>query len=294
MVKRPLHPQSRGDAGYYSSAPCTSMHKRPYSRAACKFCNVRIMFKKIPCIPIDDGSAGQTTRDAAEETPIAIFVNGRHMTTAILSPARFEDFITGYLYTEEIIRNVDEIESIRIEENRISVLTRDIFKRVSTKKTILSGCGGAVSYIDTEKLPTINSDLIISIPEIAAAVAALLAPDARIPAGRIEAVALVAGGSIIARSEDIDRHNALDRVIGYGLQNSVDFPRVVAVSTGCITSEMVRKCLIANIPAIISTGAPTTLAVEVAEETGLCVVGSAGTPDMAVYAHAERIAGIGA
>ena len=69
---------------------------------------------------------------------------------------------------------------------------------------------------------------------------------------------------------------------------------MVAVSTGCITSEMVRKCLIANIPAIISTGPPTTLAVEVAEETGLCVVGSAGTPDMAVYAHAERIAGIGA
>src|SRR5690606_32598451 len=123
---------------------------------------------------------------------------------------------------------------------------------------------------------SINSDLVISVPEIVGVIAALLAADARIPAGRIEAVALVAGGSIIARSEDIDRHNALDRVIGYGLQNSVDFPRVVAVSTGCITSEMVRKCLIANIPAIISTGPPTTLAVEVAEETGLCVVGSAG------------------
>jgi len=65
---------------------------------------------------------------------LRLFVNGRHMTTAILSPARFEDFITGYLYTEEIIRNVDEIESVRIEENRISVLTRNLFKRGQHKE----------------------------------------------------------------------------------------------------------------------------------------------------------------
>lgn len=247
------------------------------------------MFKKIPCTPIGGGSTGQVVRDAAEEAPVAIFVNGRHMTTAILSPGGLQDFITGYLYTEEIIKNAGEIESVKIEENRISVITKNIFKRVSTKKTILSGCGGAVSYIDTEKLPTIDSDLMVSVPEIERAVAALLAP-----ASRIDAVALADGGRIIARSEDLDRHNALDRVIGYGLGNAVDFSRMFAVSTGIITSEMARKCLVANIPVLVSTDSPTTLAAEIAEETGLCIVGSAGTPDMAVYAHADRIAGIDA
>jgi len=246
---------------------------------------VKDMFKKITCTRI---GGGQLTRDTAEEAPVAVFVNGRHLATVALSPGGFEDFITGYLYTEEIIRDAGEIESVRIEENRISVLTKNIFKRVSVKKTILSGCGGAVSYIDTQKLPSIKSDLTISIPEIEAAVAALPVP------GMLDAVALADGGRIIARSADIDRHNALDRVIGQGLRSDLDFSRTFAVSTGSITSEMVRKCLVANIPALASTGSPTALAVEIAEETGLCIVGSAGSADMAVYTHAERIADIGA
>lgn len=240
------------------------------------------MFKRIACIRIGGGSAAH---DAAEEAPTAIFVNGRHLTTVTLSPGGFEDFITGYLYTEEIIGSADEIESVRIEGNRISVITKNVFKRVSVKKTILSGCGGAVSYIDTRKLPAIDSDLMVSVPEVEAAVAA---------PGPLDAVALAGGGRIVARAEDLDRHNALDRVIGRGLQDGLDFSRTVAVGTGTVTSEMVRKCLIAGIPVLVSTGIPTALAVEVAEETGLCIVGSAGTPEMAIYTHAERITGIGA
>ena len=248
-------------------------------------CGVRIMFKKITCTRVDGSTA---TQDAAGEAPVAIFVNGRHLTTVILSPVGFQDFITGYLYTEELIKGIDEIESVRVEENRISVLTKNPFRRGSVKKTILSGCGGAVSYIDTQKLPAIDSDLTVSVPEIAAAVAALPA------SGTLDAVALVSGGRTVACSEDLDRHNALDRVIGRGLRDGLDFSRTIAAGTGSATSEMVRKCLIAGIPVLITTGLPTALAVEIAEETGLCIVGSAGTPDMAVYTHAERITGIGA
>ncbi|HOI14451.1 MAG TPA: formate dehydrogenase accessory sulfurtransferase FdhD [Methanoculleus sp.] len=242
------------------------------------------MFKRIACIRIGGGRIAQ---DAAEETPVAIFVNGRHLTTVILSPGEFGDFITGYLYTEEIIRSPGEIESVRIEENRISVITKNPFRRGSVKKTILSGCGGAVSYIDTQKLPAIDSDLQVSIPDIKAAVAALPAP------GVLDAVALAEGSRIVARAEDLDRHNALDRVIGRGLQDNLDFSRMIAACTGTVTSEVVRKCLIAGIPVLVSTGASTALAVEIAEETGLAIVGSAGTPEMAVYTHPERIEGCG-
>lgn len=246
---------------------------------------VRTMFKKITCTRI---GGGQIVRDAAGEAPVAIFVNGRHLTTVILSPGGFEDFITGYLYTEEITRSVDEIESVRVEENRISVLTKNPFRRGSVKKTILSGCGGAVSYIDTQKLPAIESDLVVPVPEIEAVLAALPAP------GMLDAVALATDGRIVACSQDLDRHNALDRVIGRGLRDGLDFSQMFAVSTGSVTSEMVRKCLMADIPVLASTGSPTALAVAIAEETGLCIIGDAGTSEMAVYTHPERIAGIGA
>ncbi len=246
---------------------------------------VKTMFEKVSCISI---GGGRITLDVAEEAPVAVFVNGRHLTTVILSPVDLEDFITGYLYTEEIIRSTDEIESVRIEENRISVLTKNPFRRGTVKKTILSGCGGAVSYIDTRKLPAIKSDLAVTVPEIEAAVAALPVP------GTLDAVALADGGRIFACSRDLDRHNALDRVIGRGLCSGLDFSRTVAVGTGPVTSEMVRKCLVADIPVLASTGFPTALAVKIAGETGLCIVGSAGTPEMAVYTHAERLTGIDA
>ena len=237
------------------------------------------MFKKVTCTRI---GGGQLTRNTAEEAPVAVFINGRHLATVALSPGGFRDFIAGYLYTEEIIRSAGEIESIRVEENRISVITKNPFRRASVKKTILSGCGGAVSYIDTEKLPAIRSDRRVSVPEIEAALAALPAP------GPLDAVLLADGGRIIAYAEDIDRHNALDRVIGRGLAQSLDFSRIFAAGTGPVTSEMVRKCLMANIPVLVSTGDPTALAVEIAEETGICIAGSAGTPDMTIYTHAER------
>jgi len=241
------------------------------------------MFREINCITI---GGERVVRKVIEETPVAIFVNGRHLTTVILSPVGFQEFITGYLYTEEIIRSADEIESIRIEDNRISALTKNPFRRGSVKKTILSGCGGSVSYIDTQRLPSIDSDLTVILADIQAALSALPA------SSPLEVVALVDGSFVAACAEDLDRHNALDRVIGHGLRNGLEFSRMITLSTGQVTSEMVRKCLVANIPVLVSTDLPTALAVDVAKEAGLCLVGSAGTPDMAVFTHPERISGI--
>ncbi len=241
------------------------------------------MFREINCITI---GGERVVRKVIEETPVAIFVNGRHLTTVILSPVGFQEFITGYLYTEEIARTVDDIESIRIEDNRISALTKNPFRRGSVKKTILSGCGGSVSYIDTQRLPSIDSDLTVILADIQAALSALPA------SSPLEVVALVDGSFVAACAEDLDRHNALDRVIGHGLRSGLEFSRMITLSTGQVTSEMVRKCLVANIPVLVSTDLPTALAVNVAKEAGLCLVGSAGTPDMAVFAHPERISGI--
>ena len=103
-------------------------------------------------------SARKDLHEVIEEVPLALFVNGRHAMTAMMSPVQLEDFVTGYLYTEQIIKGVDEIESIKIEKNRMSVITKNLFKVLGPKKTILSGCGGSTSFIDTEKLPKIQSD----------------------------------------------------------------------------------------------------------------------------------------
>jgi FdhD protein len=250
------------------------------------------IYRKLPCIKIDGDTSERVLHEVVEEVPVALFVNGRHAMTAMMSPVQLEDFVTGYLFTEQIIKSVDEIESIRTEKNRISVITRNLFKVLGPKKTILSGCGGSASYIDTEKLPKIKSDFGMSRDKINDSVRTVLSSDTHHLTGGIHIVALLDAEKVVTVSEDIGRHNAVDRVIGFGLRAGIDFSRTFIISSGRISSEMVRKCLIANIPMIVSRSATTTLSVEIAEKTGVTVVGFARAGKMNIYSQPQRITGI--
>ena len=243
----------------------------------------------MPCIKIDGDEFRKELHEVVEEVPIALFVNGRHAMTAMMSPVQLDEFVTGYLFTEQIIKGIGEIESIRIEQNRISVITKNLFKVLGPKKTILSGCGGSVSFIDTAKLPTIQSDLMITPKKIEESIKNALVSDLHRITGGIHVVALFDNDNILSVTEDIGRHNAVDRIIGYGLRTGIDLSRTFVVTSGRISSEMVRKCLIANIPVIVSRSATTTLSVEIAEKTGLTIVGFARAGKMNVYSHPERI-----
>ncbi len=247
------------------------------------------MYRKVPCIRIIGGISERILHEVVEEIPYALFVNGRHMMTAMMSPDGIEDFVTGFLFTEQVIRKADEIESIKLDKNRISVITTNLFKVLGPKKTILSGCGGSASYIDPEKLPKIHSVFSISTAFITDMMKNTLNSELYKITGGIHVVALVGAQKIISGSEDIGRHNALDRVIGYALRNGIDLSNTFIIASGRISSEMARKCLIANIPIIISRGATTTLAIEIADKNGLSIVGFARGDKMNVYTHPERI-----
>jgi FdhD protein len=248
-----------------------------------------LMYRKLRCIRMNGESSSEDLHEVVEEEPLALFVNGRHMMTAMMSPVDLEDFITGFLFTEQVIRSPDEIESIKIEKNRISVITKNLFKVFGPKKTILSGCGGSASYIDTEKLPRIHSDFELTPGAVSRLVQEAFSSDLHTTTGGIHVVALAGAEELITVSVDIGRHNALDRVIGYGLRKGVDFSRTWVIASGRISSEMARKCLIAGIPIIVSRGATTTLAVQIAEETGITIIGFARGAKMNIYTHPERL-----
>ncbi len=249
------------------------------------------MYQQVPCLKVEEERFEKILHEVIEEIPIAIFVNGRHAVTAMMSPTALEDFVMGYLFTEQIIKGIDEIESIKIEKNRISVITKNLFKVLGSKKTILSGCGGSTSFIDTEKLPKIKSDFAIAPSLIRSTVREVLESELHNKTGGIHVVGLASADGVIARSEDIGRHNALDRVIGFGLKNKIDFSQTFAICSGRISSEMVRKCLIANIPVMVSRGATTTLAIGIAEKTGVCVIGFVRSTKMNIYTHPEHVQG---
>lgn len=239
-----------------------------------------------------------SSHEVVIEVPFAVFVNGRHALTAMISPAMLEEFVTGFLYTEKLVNKLEDIESLRIEKKEdekgfitlsASVLTKNPFSIMFSSKTVLSGCGGDTSYIDAEKLPKIQSDLVIELSTIRRIMKETLVSDLHTRTGGIHIVGLFRPEGKICVIEDIGRHNALDKVIGYGLKHDVDFSKTIVTCSGRLSSEMIRKCLVANIPAIASRGATTTLAISMGKQAGLTIIGFVRSQKMNIYTGSERI-----
>lgn len=252
------------------------------------------MYRTVPCIKSDNGLMVPSSHDVVIEVPLSVFVNGRHALTAMISPAMLEEFVTGFLYTERIISKPEDIDSLRIEEKNAdtpsaSVLTKNPFSMMLSGKTVLSGCGGDTSYLDPQRLPKVQSDMTIGISTISKIMKETLISDIHARTGGIHIVGLFGPEGKICIMEDIGRHNALDKAIGYGLKHNVDFSRTIVTCSGRLSSEMVRKCLMANIPIIASRGATTTLAITIGELSGLTLIGFVRGRKMNIYTGAKRV-----
>ena len=129
----------------------------------------------------------------------------------------------------------------------------------------------------------------IDVGKIFGGLKSLLNSDLHRMTGGVHIVGLFHKRAVICISEDIGRHNALDKVIGCGLIKNIDFEETFVVCTGRISSDMALKCSVASIAIIASRGAVTSLAIEIAEKTGLTVIGFVRGRRMNIYANGERI-----
>jgi FdhD protein len=247
------------------------------------------MYRELPCTRIDAKGTRRTTDPVAEEVPVTVTVNGRQVATAMTSSAGLEEFALGFLFTEGIIKGKADVDSIQVEKNGVKVITKDLLRVLGPKRTILSGCGGSASFLDPAKLPKVTSSLTVPSGEISASMKELLQSDIHQLTGGVHVVGLCGDGKVLARAFDIGRHNALDRLAGTALLRGIDLGQAFVLSSGRISSEMTRKCLVAGIPLIASRGATTTLAVSLAEGNGLTVIGFVRAGGMNIYTNPERV-----
>jgi len=151
-------------------------------------------------------------------------------------------------------------------ETEVSVLTKNPFKVLLPKKSVISGCGGTASYLDPEKLPVLES--CIPVPKN------MLKHEFSgdiIKAGGFGAAAF-ADGKMEACVEDIGQYASLDKVVGRLLLEGIPPESTAVLVSGKVTADMVRKCLHAKISVLASKLPPTHLAVEVAKNGKLTLV----------------------
>jgi FdhD protein len=247
------------------------------------------MQKEFNCLRLDGEQLEDATCQVVEEVPLSIFINGRHFATAMTSPQLRAEFVTGHLFTERIVAGPKEIESLEIEGNVARAIVSHPMRAIVPRRPIVSGCGGIASFLDESKLPKIKSDLQITKNNIQAAMSAISLSEIHIATGGVHSVGLFDLTGPVCIIEDIGRHNALDKAVGYALAKDVDFSRTYVACTGRISSDMALKCSVAGIPVVVSRGATTSLAVSIAERTGLAVVGFVRGKRLNVYTNRQRI-----
>jgi FdhD protein len=220
-----------------------------------------------------NGDCKAASERIVRETALTINVDGKHYATVMLLAALEKEFVIGNLYVQGVIKSADDIRSLTLNNDVAEV------KLAGKKKSNTAS-------------PKIRSDLKVSAKDIFHCVKTILKSKIFYETEAVHSAGLFLNGKqTIFVAEDLGRHNALDKVIGYGLIHDIDFSRTVAASTGRQPSEMMTKCRHAGIPIIATKGVPTTLAVDIAEEAGITIAGFVRRNTMIVYTHPERIEG---
>jgi len=246
----------------------------------------------------DKGNLVNKAAAVVTEKPLTVFLNHNELATLICSPGGLRELTIGFLLSEGLIKERSQIEDIRVNEDDGFLWIETYEPIVQTdnflRRHIASCCGkgraGLYFINDARQLQPVVSEWRLPAKQIIALMDELeeRANSFRLTGG-VHSAALADESGIIVHYEDIGRHNAVDKVLGYAFLNDISADNKCLLLSGRVASEILIKAARGNIPVILSRAAPTELTLELAEELDLCVVGFARGERFSIYTHPEKI-----
>ncbi|WP_010098689.1 formate dehydrogenase accessory sulfurtransferase FdhD [Ornithinibacillus scapharcae] len=236
--------------------------------------------------------------EVVEEFPLTILLNGEEFATLVCSPTNLEELIIGFLASEGIIRFYNEIKNMVLDVNlgfAYIELNREInfSEQDHSKRFIGSCCGKSRQFYfksDVKTAKTITSRLTISVEQCYNLMKELqLRSEQFRRTGGVHNAGLATPDGLLEVRTDIGRHNALDKVYGTVLQRKIALADKLIVFSGRISSEVLLKVSKIGVGLILSKSAPTDLALNLATDLGITVIGFARGNKMNVYTHPYRI-----
>ncbi len=243
--------------------------------------------------------------DIAVEEPLEIRVEGRSVAVVMRTPGHDHELAAGFLVSEGVVTNARDILEIsqcphtgNMKGNVVDVLLgRAVVNWDSLTRHVFSAsscglCGKTSLDSVLQRFPpvtshcTVSAHLIRSLPQKLRA-----AQDTFDKTGGLHACAIFdLSGHLIALREDVGRHNALDKILGFGLrQGLLPWSQHVLLLSGRVSFEMMQKALAAGVPIVAAISAPTSLAVDFARDSGQTLIGFLRGETMNVYAGASRV-----
>jgi FdhD protein len=256
---------------------------------------VKPNIKQINISKLNNAILEETSDSVVVEMPLKLYINYEFYTVLMCTPNEVKELAIGYLFSEGIISSIDCIESIeeKFEDRVCIVLRNDIKVNYDSVKVEASGCGKGSIQLDFLELgwdKVIESDYKLSVEVILKFMKEFNSSSEIFKqTGGVHSCAICGDDGIFTFSEDIGRHNALDKVIGKTLMNNVTINDKFVMTTGRISSDIIVKAAKAGIPIIVSHSAPTDLALSIAESANLTVIGFARGNRMSIYCGSDRI-----
>jgi len=261
-----------------------------------------------PVVRFERGTRTEDDDRLAEEVPVAMHFDGAPFAVMMTTPADLEDFARGFALTEGKVDDVRDIVHIEVREvlegivvdvRTAAGLTAPPGRAEPTASRELpgrSGCGicGSRELEDVVRHPApVAAGPTLSVDAIERALEALRAQQPiNAFTGSVHAAAwALPDGSIVMVREDVGRHNALDKLIGAMGADGTDPRAGFLVITSRASYEMVTKAAVAGITVVAAISAPTALAVHLAADCGVTLIGFARPGRFNVYSRPERIAG---
>ncbi|GAB4421367.1 MAG: formate dehydrogenase accessory sulfurtransferase FdhD [Thermodesulfovibrionales bacterium] len=238
-----------------------------------------------------DGSSEYIEDLVALEKKLKVSVNGKEILSLYCTPHMVRELVVGLMMTEGIIRGNWCAERMSIEYGDEIYVDIPAEGEVRTEgKIITSGCIGGVTFEKKLDLNPIEDTFAIDKESLRNIFSVFQARSELYKlTGCIHSAALSDGRSILCFAEDIGRHNAVDKVIGYAILENIPFTEKIMLASGRVSSEISSKCARWGIPILATRTAPTNLAVEIAEKRGVTIAGFIRGNRFNVYTHPERI-----
>lgn len=254
---------------------------------------------EILLIRLSGDQVEELTDQVAAETSCTLRVNGEILVSLLCTPSELEALAVGFLLSEGLLQTRQSLLSLTLDEKTaaIDIGLKDLpadWQGLFHRRTITSGCGRGITFTDTGQLQTSTADRD-SLRVSAAVVLELLKSFRHVSAlfmktgGVHSAVLADAEGNILFFSEDIGRHNAVDKLIGKAFLNDIRLDDKLVVSSGRVSGEIMSKIVRNRIPMLVSRAAPTCMAIASAEDHGVTLIGFARGQRMNIYTHPGRI-----
>lgn len=267
-----------------------------------------------PVLRVRDGVISRRPDTLAAEEPMEIRVNGRPLTVTMRTPGGDFDLAIGFLVSEGVVHSADDVASVRYcagatadGGNTYNVVDVGLAAHVPPPDASLersfyttSSCGlcgkASLEAVRTSSAWSVAEDTLRVTPELLTILPERLREAQRVfdSTGGLHAAGLFdAEGNLLCVREDVGRHNAVDKVIGHALREGlVPLRNSMLMVSGRASFELVQKAVMAGIPLLAAVSAPSSLAVDLADDNGLTLVGFLRGSSMNIYAGTDRIEAI--